>query len=259
MERFSSELSLLSRAIVYPNLSTASVQIGVSQPQLSRVIMKLEAELKVVLLERQSRRHSSWTAMAYRLAEMFSELSSKFDSRLKEIIDGEEPEHIRIGTLEGLLGFGVRLSENLFSKLSIKMVHLDVYDRDQLDEHFLKGQLDIIFTSDQLIRRKFKYEQSLGHQVMEQVKTNPNYLVQSSFEHATMGKKKSKEAGHILISNSLQVRKCFLQEVGGIGVIASSTFVKSAKSGVTNEVILLAHESLSQTLWEKIRKIKLSP
>ena len=47
MERFSTELSLLSKAIAYPNLSTASVQIGVSQPQLSRTIMKLEQELKV--------------------------------------------------------------------------------------------------------------------------------------------------------------------------------------------------------------------
>src|SRR5687767_14472141 len=107
MDNLASELSLLSRAILYPNLSTASVQIGVSQPQLSRVVMKLEQELKVVLLERQSRRHSTWTPMAYRLSEMYADLSHKFDSRLKEIIEGESPTHIKIGTLEGLLGFAV--------------------------------------------------------------------------------------------------------------------------------------------------------
>ena len=91
MERFSTELSLLSKAIAYPNLSTASVQIGVSQPQLSRTIMKLEHELKVVLLERQSRRHSTWTPMAYKLAEMFLEISLKFDSKIKKLLKGKNP------------------------------------------------------------------------------------------------------------------------------------------------------------------------
>jgi hypothetical protein len=258
MERFSTELSLLSKAIAYPNLSTASVQIGVSQPQLSRIIMKLENELKVVLLERQSRRHSTWTPMAYKLAEMYLDISLKFDSKIKEIIEGEEPEHLRIGTLEGLIPFAQKLSENLFLKASMKMIHLDVFDRDQLDENFLKGNLDLVFTSDHLIRRKFKYELSLGHQVIEEIKRTDDYIVQSSFEFSS-SKKKQKDVKHVLISNSLQVRKSFLEDVGGSGTLPSHQFLKSPRPGHTSEIILLGHESLAQGLWDRIRKFKLNP
>ena len=259
MERYTAELSILSRAIAYPNLSTASVQIGVSQPQLSRMIMKLEAELKVVLLERQSRRHSAWTPMAFRLSEAFSDLSRKFDSRLKEIIKGEEPELIKVGTLEGLLNFSLKFTENLFTKVNLKTIHLDVYDRDQLDEHFLKGDLDFIFTSEQLIKRKFKYEMSLGYQLIESVKKSDQYLVQSSFEHATTSKKKMKEMPYTLISNSLQVRKLWFLEIGGTGSLPSSVFTKTSKNQDSKEVLLLGHESLSQGLWEKAKKFKISP
>ena len=65
------ELSVLSKAVMHRNLSLAAVHVGLSQPQLSRLIQKLEGELRVVLLDRASRRKSGWTPVAHELVLAF--------------------------------------------------------------------------------------------------------------------------------------------------------------------------------------------
>ena len=52
MQNFSHEFSVLRRAVAYKNLTAASQNIGISQPQLSRIVAKLEQELDVKLLNR---------------------------------------------------------------------------------------------------------------------------------------------------------------------------------------------------------------
>src|SRR5690606_13535732 len=61
------DLTVLSRAIQYNNLSGAAQHVGISQPQLSRIVSRLESELGVPLLNRETRRHSTWTAQAHRI------------------------------------------------------------------------------------------------------------------------------------------------------------------------------------------------
>ena len=55
-ERLFEDLSLVSRAARFPNLSAAATRIGISQPQLSRVVSRLEKSTGITLLDRSSRR-----------------------------------------------------------------------------------------------------------------------------------------------------------------------------------------------------------
>ena len=59
MEYLSWDLAILSRATHYPNLSIASTHVGLSQPQLSRIVAKLEEQYGVQLLDREARRDQS--------------------------------------------------------------------------------------------------------------------------------------------------------------------------------------------------------
>jgi len=78
MEHFNWELSVLSRAVAYQNLSGASQHVGLSQPQLSRIIQKLEAQWSVVLLDRSAKRKACWTPAAYKLARVYPNLKIAF-------------------------------------------------------------------------------------------------------------------------------------------------------------------------------------
>ncbi|MHA0112066.1 LysR family transcriptional regulator, partial [Klebsiella pneumoniae] len=66
------DLSVLTRATQYANLSIAADHVGISQPQLSRIVAKLEDQLGLILLDRESRRKSAWTPAAHRLADIYS-------------------------------------------------------------------------------------------------------------------------------------------------------------------------------------------
>src|SRR5688500_1926000 len=103
MDYLSWDLAILSRAIAYPNLSGASSHVGLSQPQLSRIVAKLEEQLGLTLLDRETKRKSSWTPAAYRLSEIYTKTFHNFRSEVGKLSDGLEPEHIRVGTLEGLI------------------------------------------------------------------------------------------------------------------------------------------------------------
>src|SRR5476649_2133312 len=103
MDYLSWDLSILSRATAYENLSRASAHVGLSQPQLSRIVAKLEESLGLTLLDRESRRKSSWTPAAYRLAEIYQGTVQAFNAEIATLATGLTPRELRIGTLEGLV------------------------------------------------------------------------------------------------------------------------------------------------------------
>lgn len=61
MQQLYYELGVLAKAVNFKNLSAAALHVGLSQPQLSRIIAKIEEELKIVLLDRSAKRKSGWT------------------------------------------------------------------------------------------------------------------------------------------------------------------------------------------------------
>lgn len=256
MEHYAWELSILKKAIQFPNLSTASEKIGVSQPQLSRMIAKLEQELKLVLLERQSKRHSAWTKEAFAIADIYFDVSSRFEERLASMHAEVKVNKIKIGTLEGLIPYAMELVHFLIDKKDLKMVEFNVYDKDKLEEKFLKSELDLIFTTWDTRKRKHKYEIMLGYQTLQQIKKNEKYLVKSTFEYSlTTSKKRGKDDAPIIVSNSLEIRKLWLNKFGGTGTLPSSL----SKKPITRdenllEISLIGHETFSKELWEEVNK-----
>lgn len=256
MEHYAWELSILKKAVQFPNLSLASEKIGVSQPQLSRMIAKLEHELKLVLLERQSKRHSAWTKEAFALAEIYFDVASRFEEKIASMHAEVKVNKLKIGTLEGLIPYAMELVHFLIDKKDLKMVEFNVYDKDKLEEKFLKSELDLIFTTWDTRKRKHKYEIMLGYQNLQQLKKNEKYLVKSTFEHSlTTSKKRGKDDIPTVVSNSLEIRKSWLNKFGGIGTLPSTLTKKPAtRDENLLEISLIGHETFSKDLWEEVQK-----
>src|SRR5262245_56109637 len=120
------DLSVLSRAVGFANLSAASRHIGLSQPQLSRIIKKIEEELGVQLLDREAKRKSAWTQSAVDLAEQFARGSKELSRQVESAVStAAHPTEIRIATLEGLSPLAISLSHELLAKDNFARVDLD--------------------------------------------------------------------------------------------------------------------------------------
>lgn len=247
------ELSVLAKAIRHPNLSVAATHVGLSQPQLSRLIQKLEAELKVVLLDRASRRKSGWTPVAHDLASAFHRGLGRLEAEVLSVTRQTDIDELRIGTLEGLAPIAMSLADQFFKKMEIKRIDLDVLEYRDLDSLFLSGQLDLIFTARTPSRQKFKHSVEIGYQQHEIVSNDKNCLVLSPFEWAQAGTPELSGYKRYLVSNSLHVRSGWLKDFGGTGTLPVDA--KRGKGKGHYSVMLLGHDLLSPTLWEQIEEI----
>jgi len=252
MENIHWELSVLSRAIAYKNLSGASSQVGLSQPQLSRIIARLEKALSVVLLDRATKRNAAWTPTAFKLVEIYSKTIRSLDQELTKLTGSMLTKHMKIGALEGLIPTVLPYAKKLL-ELGSHTVDIEVHDLNQIEEFFFRGEFDLLFVPREPGRKKFKYSKVLGFQVLERVEKSPQPLVMSSFEYATQRAlvKQSSERP-ILISNSLLVRKLWLEQFGGTGIVPTQVTKTRPKGETVESVFLLGNDTLSSTLWDKI-------
>src|SRR5687767_8588247 len=99
MVDLSYSLSVLARAVAFRNLSAAASHVGLSQPQLSRVVARLERELGLELLNRQVRRRSYWTPQALQLAETFDRSHRRLEASIRALQSRQMPKQIHFGTL----------------------------------------------------------------------------------------------------------------------------------------------------------------
>lgn len=248
MEYLNWDLSVLSRAIAYTNLSGAATHIGLSQPQLSRIIAKLEQELGLTLLDRESRRKSAWTPAAFRLAEIYSKTFQGFRAEVSSLADNLTPTHLRLGALEGLQAQAMALCHALLTQTPVMVVELDVLDTHELEERFTKNELDLIFSSREPGRKKYRHVKTLGYQVIEPIETGPLH-VHSSFEYTSV-LHKGRPTEKALVSNSLGVRKAYVEQYGGMATLPSA--VKTKRTGKKSEVtvLLIAHDHLPELFWQ---------
>jgi len=254
------ELSVLSKAIHYKNLSGAAEHVGLSQPQLSRIISKLEGELGCILLDRTARRKSGWTPVAFKIAETYFRSSRKLTSALEELASDQQISQISVGTLEGLNDLALNYCRQLFEGTKIQTIELNVFDLSELEDHFEKNELDVILTGRLPGKHKYKNLRNLGYQVFETVETAKGVQVMSPFEFSHRAGRKSAArtgAARVFLSNSLALRRSWVQEQGGFGDFPSS--VRGKKTGAASEtpVYLIASDLLSPTLWAKSEKMKL--
>lgn len=246
------ELSVLSRAIHYNNLSSASMHVGLSQPQLSRIISRIEVSLNVVLLDRSSRRKAHFTPLAFRLVETYLQSTHKLEKELDQWIRKSEPTDLKAGTLEGLIPLALKFCNSILKSTSLKSLQLDVFDLNQLEEYFLNGDLMLLFTSRVPGRRKYKYEKELGYQILEKRGESQTPRVLSSFEFGKEKHVASEVASEkIFISNSLEVRRNWINHFGGTGFIPSEILSKKPKTDFQT-VLMIADDSLSPLIWKNL-------
>lgn len=259
-------LSILSKAIHYKNLSAAATHVGLSQPQLSRIVARLEQELGVTLLDRSARRKSGWTPIAFKFAETYFTATRRLTQSLQQLTDETHVHSLAIGTLEGLIPLASRFSDLLFKRIGLHLVELNVYDLGELEERFEKDELDLIFTFREPGKHKFKFMRKLGFQALENTgPTGPtNPMVFSQFDYANHVSNK----GHarrsqgkpgerpILLSNSLAIRKLWIAEYDAQGIIPSDAR-KSSRSDSDVPILLLAGDLFNPSLWRKIEQFRL--
>jgi LysR family transcriptional regulator, transcriptional activator for aaeXAB operon len=250
MQQLYYELSVLTKAIHFKNLSAAAIHVGLSQPQLSRIIARIEDEFKVILLDRSAKRKSSWTPIAFEMAGIFDRSIRRLGTELQGLSQNNAVAEIHIGTLEGMAGFAIDTCKICFEDMGLKKISLDIYDLNELDSNFLAGNLDMIFTSKIPGRQKFRYLLEIGSQVLEKINSNKKFGVFSTFEYGRSQKKELEGFEHLFISNSLAVRKAWLDNVGGVGYIPSET--RKGRLKEHEPVFLIGSELLSPILWEKL-------
>ncbi len=243
------ELSVLSRSVSYPNLSAASAHVGLSQPQLSRIVARLEKDLGLVLLDRTSRRKTVWMAVARELAEAFGKSSRMFEGEVRRLSGEQEMHSLRIGTLEGLIEIPLALGPALFKQGLIRTLEVDVYELDELEALFLQGELDVICTFREPARRKYTFRHVVGYQTIDPVSRPGNTRILSSFEFATQRPVANAEAP-LLISNSLEIRRLWFKRFGGTGTLPSVVSRKRVPGKQENSVTLIASERISSRVWK---------
>lgn len=269
-------LSVLGKAIHHKNLSAAADHIGLSQPQLSRLIAKLEDELGVVLLDRAARRKSGWTPIAYKVADVYDRNSRKLSAALQEVQSDDQIQHLSFGTLEGLVPLAVEICQSMFRSTKIPVVELNVYDLSELEEHFEKDELDLILTCREPGRAKTKYLRPLGWQDLTIVEAHDKSAgtldgaelkVLSPYEHANLiqtgkrnaSKREKDETAHsrLLVSNSLAIRRLYIEDFGGRGQVPSRVMPKRPNTNTEKPVYLIGSDIIAPGLWEKLANVQL--
>lgn len=250
MEYLSWDLAIFSRAIAYPNLSSASDHVGLSQPQISRIVAKLEAQFDLTLLDRETRRKATWTAAAYRLAEIYTSTFHNFQVQVSQLASGHTPEHLRVGALEGLLELAMGFCYKILSQTKVMVVELFVLDTSPLEERFQNNELDLVFSIRAPGHKKWSHRRELGWQSVERV-DNGELQIFSCFEYASVAHK-GRPKNKAFVSNSLRVRERWIEQFGGIGTLPSQ--VRPKKTGHKDEVpvMVIAHDHMPDALWRDL-------
>lgn len=258
MDNLHWQLSILSKAIHYKNLSGAASHVGVSQPQLSRIVSRLEDELGVVLLDRTARRKSGWTPVAFKIAETYFRSSRKLTQSLQQLKTDDQATHLTIGTLEGMSSLAGEFAIQVLNDSRMTQVELDVYDLSELEEKFVKEELDLIFTSREPGRHKYRYVKDMGYQVFDRRQSPTGPRVLSPYEYANYAQtaKKTKLPQKILVSNSLAVRRSWIENHGGSGSIPSDVRRRKTSDAET-PVLLIAADVMNPALWARLEQIRL--
>jgi DNA-binding transcriptional LysR family regulator len=250
MQQIYYELGVLAKSVHYKNLSGAALHVGLSQPQLSRIIMKIEEELKIVLLDRSAKRKSGWTPIAFSLATMFDKSIKRLEVELMGFSQNQMIGDLHIGTLEGLSSFAMEACQHGFNEVGVSKIFIEIYDLNELEANFMAGNLDLIFTSKSPGRQKFKFLKELGFQVLEKIQSDKNYAVLSSFEYGRAHKKEFDAFKHVLITNSLAMRREWFQKIGGTGFMP--TEAKRGKAKEHEPVLMIGSEILNPKLWQQM-------
>ncbi len=240
-------LEVVSRAVHFRNLTAASQNVGLSQPQLSRVVSQLENGLGVVLLDRGVKRKASWTPLAVQLGEMFERTEHRLERSLQELLTEAVPSELKAACLEGLSSLAVSQLGSLAGDPHWHRLHLDVLDLNELEARFIAGEVDVIWTSRIPGKGKPRHLIELGFQIFDARDSGRGIDIMSSYEH---GRKRKQKGDRLrLVSNSLRVRELWYEKVGGRGQFPSPVIKERARG--QKDVLLLGSELMPEKVWNE--------
>lgn len=239
-------LEILSRAVHHHNLTAASNHVGLSQPQLSRLVGQLEIEFGVVLLDREIKRKSSWTPLAHKLADLYLSNERRLSQSLQELMTESRPLELHGACLEGLSSLAVKHLSAMARQRKWQVLELTVFDQSDLEEKFLAGDVDMIWTSRVPGRAKPRHLIELGYQTLDRREKTGNFQILSRFEF-NQQKVKQREKP-TFISNSLYIRELWWQEHGGSGQFPSAVMKERGHL----PVLLLGSTFLSESVWTEV-------
>ncbi len=137
----------------------------------------------------------------------------------------------------------------------MQMVELNVYDLNELEEHFEKDELDLMFTFREPSKQKLKFTRTLGYQTLKSGGEKSGPWVGSQYEFSSQKKIANRELP-VLLSNSLQVRRHWIDNKLGFGVLPSE--VRHRKSHDEDvPVILIAASMFNAAMWKRIEQFRL--
>jgi hypothetical protein len=252
------DLAVLSKAVAYSNLSGASAHVGLSQPQLSRIIAKLEDQFGVQLLDRDAKRKSSWTPAAFRLSEIYSRTLRQFEGEVHLLIEGNQVRHLRVAALEGMISLASRFSYHALTQTAIEVLELHIYDLSELEERFFRGELDVIFSSREPGRKKYKYSKIMGYQTLDPLSGNSksefDFRIFSPYQYSPTTMAKDKHDGPVktMVSNSLFIRQAWINTYGGTGTIPSEVQKKRPSKKNEEPVLLLGQDHFAKSFWDQL-------
>ncbi|MGH1469137.1 MAG: LysR family transcriptional regulator [Bdellovibrionales bacterium] len=247
-------LKLLSVCINYRNLTAASKHVGLSQPQLSRIVKALEEDLGIVLLDRSSPRHSTWTPQARGVAEIYMKAERSLEADLDSYLEGSLQKNVKIGCLEGLASLGVDAAAELLNHTHVERVIVNLYDLNQLEAKFSSLDLDLAFTSRAPVNKKLTYEKHIGSQTLFKERDKESkFKILSSYEDLG-GKPKKKEVSKKIVSNSLAVRRLFKNKYGGEVLLPSEVKYGKELGKDSVSVLLLGQDHISKIIWNRLSK-----
>jgi molybdenum-dependent DNA-binding transcriptional regulator ModE len=246
-------LAILAKAVNHKNLSSAADHVGLSQPQLSRIIGKLEEELQVVLLDRGVRRKSGWTTAAVQLAEVFLQNEMQLQNAIQRIMGKQLFSTLRIGALEGLATLAMYYVRALFDELDIKEIHLDIFEVKEIESRFESGELDIIFSFKSPGRQKYRNLLEVGYQSIKPIHMDSSYSVFSPYEYSQNRTKGKKANQKVFISNSLFLRKQWMETFKGSGFLPSKILLRPSEGKFP--LLVIGSDLLSPQVWDKILEV----
>jgi hypothetical protein len=254
------QLDILSKAVDLPHLTSAASVIGISQPQLSRIVKQLESELGVQLLNREAKRSASWTLDAHNIAALYRRTFLSFQIEMSALQNNATQPYLRVGALDGLSNQALSLCHRLLSEPSVETVELDLYDLNDLEARFLAGTLDLIFSLREPERSKSLWVRTLGYQRIESHGSEGCIAVKSVFEQKNFqgekwGKKSKKSASNkTFVSNSLAMRQQWINRFEGYGTLPSPVHERKSGRGLEYPALLIGRPELSKIIWQKINE-----
>ncbi len=258
MSPWSRHLGVLSQAVHFQNLTAASQHVGLSQPQLSRLVAQLEEGLDIVLLDRSVRRKTNWTPLALKLAQVFDHAEHRLTRAMQDLLKGVMVNEIKGACLEGLADLAVTQMGRLAKHPHWRLIHLDILDQAELEERFLSGDADVVWTSRVPGKSKPRHLLQLGFQTLDQKSNSESVALLSRYEFGKARRRHRQKGGPLtVVSNSLRVKELWYEKIGGTGRFPSPVEKDPRRGHVP--VLLLGSSLLPEAIWQELMDTAILP